>query len=91
MWEEKFKAAYGSEAEPYIDEARATLEYIESQVQNTLSVQNTRINMGDMNMFHDIIMDGPLTDVMVQSRLLKMKKSVEKAHEEVRRLKRKCR
>ncbi len=75
------------EAEPFINEARSTLETIESQVQDKLSVQNTRLNMGKWIVFHDVYGDGFLTDWMVQRRIKKMIQAVEDAHKEVLKLK----
>ncbi len=75
------------EAEPYVDEARATLEAIESQVQDKLRVQNTRLNMGKWIMFHDVYGDGFFTNLMVQKRIKKMIQAVENAHNEVLKLK----
>ena len=77
------------EAEPFINEARATLEVIESQVQDKLSVQNTRLNMGKWIMFHDVYGDGFFTNLMVQKRIKKMIQAVEDAHKEVLCLKNK--
>ena len=75
------------EAEPFVDEARLTLEGIESQVQDKISVQNTRLNMGKWIVFHDVYGDGFLTDWMVQRRIKKMLQAVEKTHKEVLKLK----
>ena len=80
------KYACLSEAEPFIDEARLTLEEIESQVQDKISVQNTRLNMGKWIVFHDVYGDGFLTDWMVQRRIKKMIRAVEDAHKEVLKL-----
>lgn len=77
------------EAEPFIDEARATLEEIESQVQDKISVQNTRLNMGKWIVFHDVWGDGFFTDWMVQRRIRKMMKAVEEAYKDVQKLKEK--
>ena len=75
------------EAEPFVAEARLTLEEIESQVQDKISVQNTRLNMGKWIVFHDVYGDGFLTDWMVQLRIKKMIRAVEDAHKEVLKLK----
>lgn len=60
---------------------------IESQVQDKISVQNTRLNMGKWIVFHDVYGDGFLMDWMVQLRIKKMIRAVEDAHKEVLKLK----
>lgn len=75
------------EAIPYIDEARCMLEDIESQVQDKLSVHDTRLNLGKHIIFHDVVGDGFITDWMVQRRIQKMVRVVEDAHKEVLKLK----
>jgi len=74
------------EAEGFVNKARVMLGEIESQIQDKVSVQNTRLNMGKCIMFHDVYGDGFLTDWMVQRRIRKMIKAVEDAHKEVQKL-----
>lgn len=81
------KHAMFLEAQPFIDEARRALEEIESQVQNKLSVQNTRLNLGRGIELHDTWGDGALVDWMVQRRIKKIIQTIESTHAEVRRLK----
>lgn len=76
-----------AEAEPFIDEAITILEELESQAKDTLSIQMTRLNLGRFNTFHDVYVDGLLTDLVVQRRLQKMIKAVEEAHAKVKKLK----
>lgn len=83
------KHACLSEAEPFVNEARLTLEENEAQVQDKISVQNTRLNMGKWIGFHDVYGDGFLTDWIVQRRIKKMIRAVEDAHKEVLKLKNK--
>lgn len=76
------------EAEPLIDEARITLEEIESQVGDKIRIQNTRLNLGKWIVFHDVWGDGTITDWMVQRRIRKMIQVVEDAHKEIQILRR---
>ena len=75
------------EVNPYIDEARRTLEDIESQARDKLSIRDTRLNLGKHIVFHDVVGDGLLTDWMVQRRIQKMIRAVEDTHKEVLKLK----
>lgn len=74
------------EAEPFINEARITLEEIESQAGENISVQNTRLNLGKWIMFHDVWGDGVITDWMVQRRIRKMIQAVEDVYKEIQDL-----
>lgn len=74
------------EAEPFINEARSILEEIESQVQDTISIQNTQLNLGKWITFHDVYGDGFLTDWMVQKRIKEMTQAVETACKEIQNL-----
>ena len=74
-------------AEPYLAEARNILEQLECQVKDTISIQNTRLNLGKVNAFHDVYGDGLLTDFVVHLRIQKMVKAVEAAHKEIKKLK----
>lgn len=74
------------EAEPFIDAARAALEEMESQVADTISIQNTRLNLGKWIGFHDVYGDGFLTDWMVQRRIKKMIEALEVAHKEIKKI-----
>ena len=77
------------EAEPFIAEARFTLEEIEPQVGDKISVQNTRLNLGKWIVFHDVWGDGFITDWIVQRRIRKMIQVVEDAQKEIQILRRK--
>ena len=77
------------EAEPFIDEARFTLEEIEPQVGDKISVQTTRLNLGKWIVFHDVWGAGFITDWMVQRRIRKMIQVVEDAQKDIQILRRK--
>ena len=74
------------EAEPFMEEARSILTEIESEVQDKVSIQNTRLNLGKRVAFHDIYGDGFLTDWMVQKRIKKMIQAVDAAYGEIQKL-----
>ena len=74
------------EAETFINEAKFTLEEIESQIGDKLSVQNTKLNLGKWIVFHDVWGDGFITDWMVQRRIRKMIQVVEAAYKEIQAL-----
>lgn len=77
------------EPEPFIDEARLILEVIASQVRDTISIQNTQLNLGKSVIFHDVYGDRFLMDWMVQKRIKKMIQAVEDAYKEIGSLKEK--
>ena len=77
------------EAEPFLTEARYVLGELESQVQDTISVRNTRLNMGNRIAFHDIYGDGFLTNWSVQKRIKQMLQAIETAYNEVQLLRNK--
>ena len=80
------KHACLAEAEPYIAEARIALEEIESMVKDTISIRNTRLNLGKMVLVNDVWVDGRINDWIVQRRIRKILKSVESAIREVERV-----
>ena len=80
------KHACLAEAEPYIAEARIALEEIESMVKDTISIRNTRLNLGKMTLVNDVWVDGRINDWIVQRRIGKILKSVESAIREVERI-----
>lgn len=73
------------EAEPYIDKARVILDEINPEVQGILRMQSTKLNMGKRGIFHDVYVDGFVTNWMVQRRIKKLIQAVEDAHQEVMR------
>lgn len=80
------KHAFLLEAQPYIDDARLVLEEMEAQLCEKLSVRNTRLNLGNMIIFHDTIGDGIITDWIVQRRIRKILKELDAAIEDIRKL-----
>ena len=74
------------EAQPYIDDARIILEEMEVQVSEKLTVRNTRLNLGKMIVFHDTIVDGFITDWIVQRRIRKILKELEAAIKDIQKL-----
>jgi hypothetical protein len=74
------------EAQPYIDDARTILEEMEVQVSEKLTVRNTRLNLGKMIVFHDTIVDGFITDWIVQRRIRKILKELEAAIKDIQKL-----
>ena len=80
------KHACLAEAEPYIAEARIALEEIESMVKDTISICNTRLELGKMGLVNDVWVDGRINDWIMQRRIRKILKSVESAIREVERI-----
>ena len=77
------------EAEPFIEEARITLEEIEAQVQVKTDIRNIRLNMGKRIVFSDVVGEGVLVDFLVQRHIKKMVKAVADTYREVQKLKEK--
>ena len=76
-----------SQAEALINEVQLTLEEIEVYTKNPINVRNLRLNMGKWIVFHDVLGDGLITDLMVQRRIQNMIKGIEKIYAEVQVLK----
>jgi hypothetical protein len=67
------------EAEPYIAEARVILEQIESKAADAISLRNIRMNLGKLFVWNDTYADGLFGDWIVQRRIQKVLKGIEKA------------
>lgn len=76
------------EAEPYIAEARVILKQIESRAADAISIRNTRMNLGKLFVWNDTYADGLFGDWIVQRRIQKVLKGIERAIKELERLKR---
>ena len=74
------------EAEPFIDEARSTLEEIGAQGIEKGSIQSIQSNMGRRIIFSDAYGDGFLVDWMIQRHIKKMMVAVQDICKEVQKL-----
>jgi len=74
------------EAEPFIDEARSTLEEIGAQGIEKGSIQSIQSNMERRIIFSDVYGDGFLVDWMIQRHIKKMMVAVQDICKEVQKL-----
>lgn len=71
------------EAEPYIAEARVILEQMESKAADAKFIRNIRMNLGKLFAWNDTYADSLFSDWIVQRRIQKVLKGIERAIKEL--------